>query len=129
MQLQPDIPLDPADLSRTLVQTQIRLRRYIMSHYHADQDVLFPRDDPYVSNKELTGCFFAITHWPPDRTKRLTYGMVNIVLTGVLDALYRQERYIGAEVFVVHDFMGMVGFARVAKTLPRLLSPAVSSTS
>ena len=124
----PEITIEPADLSRTLLQTQIRLRRYIATHYHADEDVLFHFDDPYLSSKQYTGCFFAITHWPLDQPKRLTYGMVNTVLTGIFEVMYRQEHYIGALALVTHDLLGLVGFAEVLKDRHRRPSYAISNT-
>ena len=91
IELRPDISIEAAALSRTFVQTQRHFRQYIMTHYHADEDVLFLPDDPYTSDKGRKRCFFAITHWPPNRAKRLTYGMVSTALTGLLDMLCRGE--------------------------------------
>lgn len=110
--------IDGPDMARTLLQTQISLRRYIARHWRADEDVLFPSDDPYMSSEANTGCFFGATHYPPNRPKRLTYGMVEIVLTGAFDVLYREGRHIGADILIVHDNMGMVGFGRVTKDRP-----------
>ncbi|KAL9065343.1 MAG: hypothetical protein Q9161_008289 [Pseudevernia consocians] len=82
-------PIEPQDMARTILQTQVRLRRYITTHYQAANDVLFSSDDPYTSEPEFTGCFFAVMNWPSDRQKHLTYGMVENVLKGVWEFLYR----------------------------------------
>lgn len=116
--LNPNTIIDGPDMARTLLQTQVSLRRYIATHYHADEDVLFPSDDPYMSSEANTGCFFGATHYPMNRPKRLTYGMVDSALTGVFDVLYRDSRHIGANILIVHDYMGMVGFGRVTKNRP-----------
>lgn len=110
--------IDGPEIARTLLQTQVRLRRYIATHWRAEEDVLFPSDDPYMSSEADTGCFFGITHYPIEQPKRLTYGMVESVLTGVFDVLYRGDRYVGANILIVHDYMGMVGFGRVTKNRP-----------
>lgn len=116
--LNPNTIIDGPDMARTLLQTQVSLRRYIATRYHADEDVLFPSDDPYMSSEANTGCFFGATHYPMNRPKRLTYGMVDSVLTGVFDVLYRESRHTGANILIVHDYMGMVGFGRVTKNRP-----------
>jgi len=80
--LNPNAIIDGPDMARTLLQTQVSLRRYI-------------------SSEANTGCFFGATHYPMNRPKRLTYGMVDSVLTGVFDVLYREGRHIGANILIV----------------------------
>lgn len=118
IQLMPEISLASTDLARTLIQTQLQLRRYLASHYRADEDVLFHFDDPYSLKEDLPGCFFAVTHWPADRTRRLTYGMVDVILTGVINVFWKGEHFVGADIYVVHDYMGMVGAAQVSRARP-----------
>lgn len=113
-----EVPIERQYLERTLLQTHIRLRQYIRTHYHADQDVLFSNDDPYISDRDLEGCFFGVGHWPRRREKRLTYGMVDIVLRGIFDVLYREEWNVGADFYVVDDVLGEVGIGRVARDRP-----------
>ena len=110
--------IDGPDMARTLLQTQVSLRRYIARYYRADEDVLFPSDDPYTSSEANTGCFFGVTHFPENLPKRLTYGMVESILTGVFDVLYRGNLYVAADILMIHDNMGMVGFGRVTKDRP-----------
>lgn len=124
-----DITIQPSDMARTLIQTQVRLRTYIRTHYHAEEDVLFSSDDPYVSDERFTGCYFGVSTWPKDSRKRLTYGMVNTALTGIFDVLYRKERFVGADFFVVNDEFGRVGVAIVSRNRPftRSVVPEISS--
>ena len=113
-------PIEVQDMARTLLQTQVALRRYITSHYKAAQDLLFPIDDPYISDLDLGGCFFAVTHWPVDRPKHLTYGMVDIILKGVWEFMYRGGRFVNAEIEVFDEQWGVVGSGFVAKEPPVL---------
>lgn len=39
-------PIDPFAMQRTLLQTQLRLRRYIRSRWRIEDDVLSISDDP-----------------------------------------------------------------------------------
>ena len=105
-------------MARTILQTQVRLRRYITTHYQAANDVLFGSDDPYTSEPEFTGCFFAVMNWPSDRQKHLTYGMVENVLKGVWEFLYRGERFVNAEFDIVDEVWGPVGVGIVEKERP-----------
>lgn len=116
--IKPNSPIEPANLARTLLQTQVRLRRYIMTHYHANEDVLFPRDDPYKSEEQYTDCFFGVAAWPLRMPKRLTYGMLEIATRGIVDVVYRQERYAAADFFIVDDAFGEVGVGRIARDRP-----------
>jgi len=109
-------------MARTLLQTHLRLRTYIRTHYHADEDVLFPGDIPYVSEARFTGCFFGVSTWPKTTQKRLTYGMLNNALTGIFDVLYREERFVGADFYVVDDEFGQVGIGIVSRTRPIIRS-------
>lgn len=111
-------PIEPTDMQRTILQTQLKLRRYITTHYKAATDVLFHSDDPYMSDSEYTGCFFAITHWPPNRQKRLTYGMVDAVLKGVWEFLYRGGRFMKSDFYVDHETLESVGYGRVDREGP-----------
>ena len=97
------------------MQTQVRLRRYIATHYRAEEDVLFPRDDPYLSNAQLTGCFVGVSTYPRDEPKRLTYGMLEAALRGMFDVLWREERYLSADFYIRDDTHGTVGIGRVAR--------------
>ena len=45
--------------------------------------------------------------------------MVNTALKGLLGVLYRGEYNMAADVRVVHDSQGTVGFAQVSKEKPR----------
>lgn len=129
--VRPTVIIQPADMARTIIQTQLRLRRYITTHYHAEEDVLFPRDDPYVSEERFTGCFLVVGSWPNKRQARLTYGMLNNTLTGIFDVLYRRERFVGADFWVYDDDIGRVGVGRVDIQRPdtRYLRPHVFSRS
>ena len=102
-------------MARTIIQTQVRLRRYLAMHYHAEEDVLFPRDDPYTSDEQLTGCFLGAGSWPPELPKRLTYGMVQNAFKGVFELLYQQRRYAAADFLIVDDRLGAVGVGRIAR--------------
>lgn len=111
---------------RTILELQVRLRRFIASHYQVANDVLFASDDPYMSDPWETGCFFAITHWPRDQPKRLTYGMVDTVLKGVWEFLYKAERFECADFYVEDDLLGTVGYGRVLAESPSLGSNNVT---
>lgn len=91
--------------------------------------MLFSGDDPYESFERFTGCYFGVSTWPKDLRKRLTYGMVNNALTGIFDVLYRKERFVGAEFFVVDDEFGRVGVGIVSGNKPftRSVVPEVPS--
>ena len=106
------------DMARTLLQTQVTLRRYIKDHYQAAQDVLFPSDDPYMSDLDLTGCFLAVTHWPEDRPKHLTYGMVDNVLKGIWDVMYRDGRFVEVNFDVFDEQLGLVGAGLMERGSP-----------
>ena len=116
--VRPTIIIQPPDMARTLIQTQLRLRTYIRTHYHAEEDVLFLGDIPYVSEERFTGCFLGVSTWPKDSRKRLTYGMLNNALTGIFDVLYRAERFVGADFYVVDDEFGQVGIGMVSRNRP-----------
>ena len=45
--------------------------------------------------------------------KRLTYGMVDNVLKGIWEFMYRGGRFVCADIFVEEDDMGTVGYARL----------------
>lgn len=123
------MPIQPADMVRTLIQTQLRLRTYIRTHYRAEEDMLLPGDNPYVSDERFTGCYLGVSTWPMEGRKRLTYGMLNSALTGIFDVLYRKERFVGAEFFVVDDELGRVGIGMVNRDRPntRLVVSEMSS--
>lgn len=110
--------IEPQDMARTILQTQVKLRRYIATHYQAANDVLFHSDDPYTSEPDLTGCFFAVMNWPADRQKHLTYGMVENVLKGAWEFLYRGGRFVRADFYVVDEVLGPVGLGIVEKDRP-----------
>ena len=75
---------------------------------------LLSADDPFISTPaESVGAFFGITHWPADAPTRLTYGMVDNVLTGVLDVLVVQRRFCAAVFLVKLDMWNHVGIGRV----------------
>ena len=75
---------------------------------------LFERDDPFMSlPADSVGAFFGITHWPAGDTNMLTYGMVDMVLTGLLDVLFSQGRFCAATFVVKHDVWKLVGIGRV----------------
>ena len=124
-----DIAIQPSDMARTLIQTQLRLRTYIRTHYRAEEDVLLPGDNPYVSDKRFTGCYVGVSTWPMEGRKRLKYGMLDISLTGIFDVLYREERFVSAEFFVVDDEFGRVGVGIVNRNRPgtRSVVPEVSN--
>ncbi|KAL8825153.1 MAG: hypothetical protein Q9191_004581 [Dirinaria sp. TL-2023a] len=116
--------IEPANLARTLVQTQLRLRRSITSLHRARDEVLVARDDPYVSEERLSGCFVGVAHWPMERRiKQLTYGMVDDTFTGILDVLWKQERYAATDFWIVDDRYGKVGIGRVDRNRPPLRGP------
>lgn len=112
--------IEAPDMARTLLQTQVMLRRYIRDHYKAAQDVLFPSDDPYISDLDLIGCFFAVACWPEDRPKRLTYGMVDNVLKGVWEFMYRGGRFVEANFEVSDEQLGRVGAGLIERGIPAL---------
>ena len=111
-------PIVPMDLHDTLLRTQINLRRSILNHYHAEADILADGDNPYVSSATSTGCWVAIKSWPDDEPNRLTYGMVDIVLTGLWDAVYLARRDFEADALVRHDTLGIIGYAFILKERP-----------
>ncbi|KAL6718184.1 hypothetical protein ACLMJK_004272 [Lecanora helva] len=108
-----DRPLAKSSMEHAILQIQVKLRTYIRTHYQADKDVLFPSDDPYTSDLSYQACYLAFTTWPPNRQKRLTYGMLDDALKGVWEFLYRGERFQTADFFIAHDEKGMVGYGRV----------------
>ena len=103
---------------RIILQLQVRLRRFLAAHYHAANDVLFSSDDPYMSDPYVSGCFIAVTHWPPDRQKQLTYGMVDNVLKGVWSFMYEGGRFVCADFYVIDDLLGTVGYGRLLQDSP-----------
>lgn len=113
-------PIDPLAMQRTLLQTQLRLRRYIQSRWRIEDDVLSRSDDPYLSDPGLHGCFFGIGHYPdgPGEPRRLTYRMVENVMKGAWDRIYRRERYVSAHLLVEDDEVGVVGVAGLTKERP-----------
>ena len=112
--------IEAPDMARTILQTQVTLRRYIKDHYQAAQDVLFPSDDPYMSDLDLSGCFLAVTHWPEDRPKHLTYGMVDNVLRGVWEFMYRGGRLVEVNFEVFDEQLGLVGAGYMERGFPDL---------
>ena len=54
------------------------------------------------------------------------YGIVNIALTGLLDVLCRGEYMMAADVRVVHDSQGTVGFTQVLEDKPRMPNSAAT---
>ncbi|KAL8797338.1 MAG: hypothetical protein Q9195_000492 [Heterodermia aff. obscurata] len=113
-------PLDPDAMQRTLLQTQLRLRRYIKSRWRIEDDVLELSDDPYASDSRLVGCFFAIGHYPDGlgQPRRLTYRMVESVMKGVWDHIYKRERYVSVHMIVKDEELGVVGIAGLSKERP-----------
>ena len=107
-------------MARTVLQTQVTLRRYIRDHYQAAHDVLFPSDDPYMSDLDQSGCFLAVTHWPEGRPKHLTYGMVDNVLKGIWEFMYRGERFVEANFEVFDEQLGVVGSGLIERGFPDL---------
>ena len=105
-------------MARVLLQTQVTLRRYIKGHYKAAEDLLFSSDDPYMSDMDLDGCFFAVTHWPLDRPKHLTYGMVDNVLKGVWEFMYRGGRFVETDFEVFDEQFGVVGSGLMETDVP-----------
>lgn len=105
-------------MARTILQIQVKLRRFIASHYRVTFDVLEPSDNPYMSDPNLAGCFFAVTHWPMDRQRRLTYGMVSDTLKGVWEFLYQGGRFVCTEFYVRDDQAGTVGYGMVMTESP-----------
>ena len=57
-----DRPIDEADMQRTLLQTRLRLRRYLMSHWQLEDEKLLIRDDPYKSDPDVGG--YLALQWP-----------------------------------------------------------------
>ena len=114
-----NIPLDEGDMSRSILQTQVKLRRFLSTHYQADDDVLFRSDDPYKSDDQYTGCFIAFTSWPPDQSRRFTYGMLDNALKGVWDFLIKGQRFVMSEMYVLDEVEGTVGYGYVVRDPPR----------
>ncbi|KAM0805423.1 hypothetical protein BDR22DRAFT_884954 [Usnea florida] len=112
--------IEASDMARTLLQTQVTLRRYIRTHYKAAQDLLFPSDDPYMSDLDLSGCFLAVAHWPEDRPRHLTYGMMDDVLKGVWEFMYRGGRFVEANFVVFDEQLGVVGSGLIERGFPDL---------
>lgn len=102
-QLGTDI-LKPDKLQRTLLRTQLRLRRFII-RFPATVDVpLIGTDDPYISSpSDSNGAFFGVVHWPVYTPSRLTYGIVDTVLTGAVHVLCQEQNSISAQFLVGHD--------------------------
>lgn len=106
--------LVPEDLYNTLHKTQTYIRTIEMRVPALIHTPLFERDDPFVSlPADSVGAFFGITHFPADATRLLTYGMVDMVLTGLLDVLFEQGRFCAATFVVRHDLWELVGIGRV----------------
>lgn len=115
-------------MQRTLLQTQLRLRRYIKSRWRIEDDVLELSDDPYLSDSRLVGCFFGIGHYPDGlgNPRRLTYRMVESVMKGVWDHIYKRERYVSAHMIVKDDELGVVGIAGISEKRPATKSVSVA---
>ena len=107
-------------MQQTLLQTRLRLRQYIRAHWHLDDEALFAYDDPYTSDPDLHGCFFGINHYPdgPIDPRHLTYRMVENVLKGLWDFVYRREKYATVHMLVKDDELGVVGIAALTQTRP-----------
>lgn len=116
-----NIQIDLGNIQHALLNTQIRLRLSILNHVHAEGDVVQEADDPYTSDTKsaAAGCFVAIGHSPDYKPKRLTYGMVSLVLKGLFDVLYIERQNVAADVMVAHDTIGVVGYAAVIRDLSR----------
>ena len=116
--------LNAQNLYNTLYKTQTRVRVFEMAVPGVEQLPLYPTDNPYMSlPADSLGAFFGLTHWPADITPLLTYGMVDMVLTGVLNVLVDQRRFCAATFLVKHDLWNHVGIGRVEeKEMPGLLS-------
>ena len=114
LNLKPTDRLAPEHLFTTLHKTQTYIRAIEMRVPSLIHTPLFERDDPFVSSPaDSVGAFFGITHWPAHATHLLTYGMVDQVLTGLLDVLFSQERFCAATFVVRHDVWDLVGIGKV----------------
>lgn len=106
--------LVPEELYTTLHKTQTYIRTIENRVPDLINTPLFERDDPFVSSPaDSVGAFFGITHWPAHATHLLTYGMVDMVLTGLLDVLFSQGWFCAATFVVRHDVWDLVGIGRV----------------
>ena len=52
---QNDRPIDESDMQRILLQTRLRLRRYVRAHWKMEDEKLLIRDDPYRSDPNFRG--------------------------------------------------------------------------
>lgn len=52
---QNDKPIGEADMQQTLLQTRLRLRQYLRSHWQLEDEKLLNRDDPYRSDPRFEG--------------------------------------------------------------------------
>ena len=106
--------LVPEDLYTTLHRTQSRVRAMELIVPNLINTPLIQSDDPFMSlPADSLGAFFGITHWPAGAPHMLTYGMVDVVLTGLLDVLFTQRRSCAATFVVKHDVWKLVGIGRV----------------
>lgn len=96
-QLGEDI-LEEGELQQTLTRTQLDLRRFMIAYPPCVDLPLIGNDDPYISlPSDSNGAFFGVTHWPVMTPSRLTYTMVDNVLTGVIHVLCQERKYVFPE--------------------------------
>ena len=111
-----DAPIQAFDLCRTITYTRQVLRSFI-EEYHASDTGLTVPDDPYESPRILTGCSFGVATVPPD-AHHLTYGIVDEVLQGLFNYLFRAERHREAIFEVFNDRFGQVRTVGIGKITP-----------
>ena len=65
-------------------------------------------------------CFFGIHHYPDVSfsQRQLTYRMVENVLKGLWDFVYRREKFVSAHILVTDDVFGVVGAALLKEGRP-----------
>lgn len=106
--------LVPESLYDTLLKTQTRIRALELIVPNLINTPLVAGDDPFMSlPADSVGAFFGITHWPADEMATLTYGMVDMALTGLLEVLVLQRRFCAATFLLRHDVLNHVGLGRV----------------
>lgn len=119
-------PIQKANMGRTILRTQQALRAQIASTYQLRDLPLQPDDEPYKSDPYWTGCFLGVIAWPPVKPPRfiieyhLTYGIVENVLQGLWEFLYRGDRFVEAAFEVIDDQWGLVGLGKVTTKRPGL---------
>lgn len=80
----------------------------------------------YKSDPHWVGCFLGVIAYPPPKRPlfvieyHLTYGIVENVLQGLWEFLYRGNRLVEVAFEVIDDQWGLVGLGKVSTVRPGL---------